>query len=184
MDVFDMEREQLSAASTAGNRFKDIFVSTHQIHSQSQIDWSHLHQMEISSRYHHHHHCLHHLCHHHHHCDYPHHYHHNLCHQSSINVQICRVAANPSLSDREHTLKRGRWQGLIFLFGKNMRGRFSLFFSFLVKISDSSSFPEKDYYKGLRRESLSSFPAWLKPNFTCWDKPLPLNWVSKGLLPS
>ena len=133
MDVFDMEREQLSAASTAGNRFKDIFVSTHQIHSQSQIDWSHLHQMEISSRYHHHHHCLHHLCHHHHHCDYPHHYHHNLCHQSSINVQICRVAANPSLSDREHTLKRGRWQGLIFLFGKNMRGRFSLFFSFLVK---------------------------------------------------
>ena len=109
--------------------------------------------------HHHHHHCLHHLCHHHHHCDYPHHYHHNLCHQSSINVQICRVAANPSLSDREHTLKRGRWQGLIFLFVKNMRGRFSLFFSFLVKISDSSSFPEKDYYKGLRRESLSSFPA-------------------------
>ena len=133
MDVFDMEREQLSAASTAGNRFKDIFVSTHQIQSQSQIDWSHLHQMEISYLHHHPHHCLHHLCHHHHHCDYPHHYHHNLCHQSSINVQICRVAANPSLSDREHTLKRGRWQGLIFLFGKNMRGRFSLFFSFLVK---------------------------------------------------
>ena len=34
---------------------------------------------------------------------------------------------------------------------------------------DCFPFPEKDYSQGLWRESLSSFHAREKPNFTCWD---------------